>query len=121
MIGANRMKMHQSIALLRLSPKIDDTCYRPGMVFKLYESYSLEHIHNPIELYSLIIRSRKWLWRIDLRALQATENIIRASKATNSYLGDIFAMSFWLWKLNCSNLLLSQRSLQIKKISGLQN
>ena len=48
MIGANLMKMHQSIALLRLSPKIDDTCYRPGMVFKLYESYSPEHIYNPV-------------------------------------------------------------------------
>ena len=48
MIGANRMKMHQSIALLRLSPNIDDIWYRPAMVFKLYESYSLEHIYNPV-------------------------------------------------------------------------
>jgi hypothetical protein len=48
MIGANRMKMHQSIALLRLSPIIDDTWYRSAMAFKLYESYSLEHIYNPV-------------------------------------------------------------------------
>ena len=54
MIGAN-LKMHQSIALLRLSPKIDDTCYRPGMVFKLYESYSLEkHLQSSWNFYSLI-------------------------------------------------------------------
>jgi hypothetical protein len=48
MIGADLMKMHQSIALLRLSPKIDDTCYRPTIEFKLYERYSLEHIYNPV-------------------------------------------------------------------------
>jgi len=48
MIGANRMKMHQSIALLRLSPNIDDIEYLPAMVFKHYESYSLEY--TPIVL-----------------------------------------------------------------------
>lgn len=38
-------------------------------------------------------------------------SLIRDSKTTNWHLGDIFAMFlFWLWKLNCSNPLLSQRS-----------
>ena len=49
-------------------------------------------------------------------------SLIRASEATNWHLGDIFAMSFfWLWKLNCSIPLLSQRTLEIKKIYVLQN
>jgi hypothetical protein len=49
-------------------------------------------------------------------------SLIGTSKTMNWHLGDIFAMSFfWLWKLNSSNPLLSQRSLQIKKISVLQN
>jgi len=49
-------------------------------------------------------------------------SLIRASKTTNWHLGDnLQCLFFWLWKLNCSNPLLSQRSLQIKKISVLQN
>jgi len=44
MIGANQMIIHQSIALLRLSPRIDDMCYLSSRVFILYENYSLEHI-----------------------------------------------------------------------------
>lgn len=46
MIGANRMIMHQSVSLLRPSPKIDDTCYPSAVVFKLYENYSLENIYK---------------------------------------------------------------------------
>lgn len=56
-----------------------------------------------------------------LESAPSHTSLIRAFKATNWHLGDIFAMSFFgLWKLNCSNPLLRQRSLQIKKISGLQ-
>lgn len=42
MIGANPMIMHQSVSLLRLSPKIDDIPYPSAMMFKPYEDYSLE-------------------------------------------------------------------------------
>jgi hypothetical protein len=52
MIGANQMMMHQSIALLRLSPRIDDKYHVSAKVFKLCENYSLKHVckssTNPI-------------------------------------------------------------------------
>jgi len=41
MIGANQMIMHQSIALLRLSPRIDDMCYLASRLFIIYENFSL--------------------------------------------------------------------------------
>ena len=44
MIGALSSDLHQSIVLLRLSPRIDDMCYMSSRVFILYENYSLEHI-----------------------------------------------------------------------------
>jgi len=60
MIGANQMIMHQSIALLRLSPRIDDMCYAFARVFKLYEKLLFWTLTNRVPiLYSWI--KNKWI------------------------------------------------------------
>ena len=61
MIGANQMMMHQSIALLRLSPRIDDMCHDSARVFKLYENYSLEHVCKSSTNSIFRISKNRWI------------------------------------------------------------